>query len=79
MARLRKGSKGSDVRELQEVLNQWIRAEQPDGIEYELVEDGSFGDNTRFVLAKWQAANGHHPSGEIDYPFTIIDSTGGGV
>lgn len=79
MPRLHKGSRGSDVVELQRFLNEWIRDERPADIAYELVEDGSFGDNTRFVVAKWQAAHGRHPSGEIDFPIMTVDSTGGGV
>lgn len=78
MPRLRKGSEGSEVTELQQMLNQWIRDEEPEGILGEIPEDGVFGDNTRFVVAKWQSAHGHHPSGEIDFP-QIIDSSGGGI
>ena len=82
MPRLRKGSTGPHVVDLQTMLNEWLNDEWFEGRRTELnklVVDGKFGDSTRYVLALWQQAMGQQPSGEVDFPIVPADTRGGGI
>lgn len=91
-----KGGRGNGVRLLQERLAEWIgelHAQGEGGDMQGLIADGAFGQNTQFVVAKFQQARGLSPSGYADAETLtalgldenlpagdyIIDSTGGGV
>ncbi len=64
-----KGARGEHVRELQEMLNKWIRqAGRPEGFykDYDLTPDGSYGNNTAYVVARFQTYHDMPATGVVD-------------
>ncbi len=66
---LKKGDRGVGVRQLQSVLNRWIRDNHQAGQQTDLrplSEDGAYGDNTSFVVRRFQLQNGLDNTGVVD-------------
>jgi peptidoglycan hydrolase-like protein with peptidoglycan-binding domain len=64
-----KGARGEHVKEIQQLLNNWIhKAGRPEGFyqDFDLTVDGGYGNNTAYVMARFQTYHDLSATGQLD-------------